>query len=140
MNSMCEVELSGHIIDSNLLSGVFDSVMDMGGEFEVLDFTIGKKKDDTSYCRLVIMGRDDAHLADIMTALHKLGVMLPESEDIELQPCPGDRVLPKGFYSTTNHPTYVNLGGKWILVQRQKMDLRELLPRFLCHMHRHYQQ
>ena len=122
MNSMREVELSGHIIDSKLLSRVFDSVMDMGGEFEVLEFTIGKRKNDISHCRLAIMGRDEAHLADILARLHEHGAMLPESKEIELQSCPDDRVLPAGFYSTTNHPTYVNLGGEWVLVQRQKMD------------------
>ena len=31
-----EIELRGHIIDSWVLPRVFDSVMDLGGEFEVL--------------------------------------------------------------------------------------------------------
>jgi len=122
MQAMHEVELSGHIIDSNLMARVFDSIMDMGGEFEVLEFTIGKRKEDTSYCRLVVMGRDDEHLMKIITTLHGLGARLPESEEIQLSACPDDRVLPDGFYSTTNHPTYVNLNGEWVTVRRQKMD------------------
>jgi lysine-ketoglutarate reductase/saccharopine dehydrogenase-like protein (TIGR00300 family) len=31
-------------------------------------------------------------------------------------------VLPEGFYSTTNLPTYVLLNGRWVPVQRQEMD------------------
>lgn len=122
MQAMREVELSGHIIDSNLLSRVFDSVMDMGGEFEVLEFTIGKHKEDTSYCHMAVMGKDEDHLNDILITLHELGVMLPEGEEVVLLPCPDNKVLPEGFYSTTNHPTYVYIGSDWIQVQRQKMD------------------
>jgi lysine-ketoglutarate reductase/saccharopine dehydrogenase-like protein (TIGR00300 family) len=35
---------------------------------------------------------------------------------------PKDKVVPKGFYSTTNHPTYVKVEGEWLPVKDQKMD------------------
>jgi len=41
-----EIELRGHIIDSLILTKVFDGIMDHGGSFEVLDIKIGKKKTD----------------------------------------------------------------------------------------------
>jgi len=47
-----EVELRGHIIDSWVLPRVFDAVMDLGGEFEVLEIQVGKRKDETSHARL----------------------------------------------------------------------------------------
>ena len=30
-------------------------------------------------------------------------------------PAPADGVLPEGFFSTTNLPTYVKVGGEWRL-------------------------
>jgi len=47
-----EIELEGHIIDSGIMTMVFDRIMDMGGEFEILTFNVGKLKTDTSYARL----------------------------------------------------------------------------------------
>ena len=37
-------ELRGHLIDSLILTKVFDGIMDHGGSFEVLDIQVGKKK------------------------------------------------------------------------------------------------
>jgi lysine-ketoglutarate reductase/saccharopine dehydrogenase-like protein (TIGR00300 family) len=122
MEAMREIELRGHIIDSFLLPKVFDKVMDMNGEFEIIEFEIGKHKTDTSYARLMIRGNDPEHLDDIIGELHRLGAYVPEAEDIVVAEAPKDKVVPKGFYSTTNHPTYVKVDGEWLLVKNQKMD------------------
>lgn len=42
--NMREVELSGHIIDSLILPKTMDIIMDMGGDFKILEFEIGKRK------------------------------------------------------------------------------------------------
>ncbi len=42
------VEASGHLIDSGLLNGIFDTVIRHGGTFEVLRFTIGRTNDEPS--------------------------------------------------------------------------------------------
>ena len=39
-----EIELHGHLIDSLILTKVFDGIMDHNGLFEVLDIQIGKRK------------------------------------------------------------------------------------------------
>lgn len=122
MEAMREIELKGHIIDSFLLPKVFDKVMDMNGEFEILQFEIGRNKTDTSYARLMIKGKDEEHLEDIISELHRLGARLPEAEDVVAEAAPKDKVVPKGFYSTTNHPTYVKIDGEWKHVENQKMD------------------
>ncbi|MGC8850320.1 MAG: hypothetical protein ACP5QI_07595, partial [Candidatus Bathyarchaeia archaeon] len=41
-----EVEVEGHLIDSMILTRIFDRIMDLGGEFEVKEFTIGRRKTD----------------------------------------------------------------------------------------------
>jgi len=37
-------------------------------------------------------------------------------------PLPADGVLPEGFFSTSNLPTYVHQGGRWMLPSRPRMD------------------
>ena len=41
-----EVELEGHIIDSGIMTKVFDRIMDKGGNFEIITFEVGKRKMD----------------------------------------------------------------------------------------------
>lgn len=117
-----EIELKGHIIDSFILPKVFDTIMDLGGEFEVLQFEIGKHKTDPSYARILVKGKNRKQLDQILGELHKTGAAIPEVEQLETQPAPTDKVLPDDFYSTTNHPTYVLLDGGWVEVQGIEMD------------------
>lgn len=44
------------------------------------------------------------------------------SSDAEFAPAPADKILPEGFYSTSNFPTYVKVAGKWILPKDPRMD------------------
>jgi lysine-ketoglutarate reductase/saccharopine dehydrogenase-like protein (TIGR00300 family) len=38
------------------------------------------------------------------------------------EPAPADGVVPEGFYSTTNLPTYVKIGGEWRMPREPRMD------------------
>ncbi|WGI17387.1 TIGR00300 family protein [Methanonatronarchaeum sp. AMET-Sl] len=120
--SIREIELEGHIIDSMTLPKVFDSIIDMGGDFEVLEFDIGKHKTDKSFTRIQIEGRDEDHLDSIMSEIHRHGATLPEIMDVEWEEAPSDVSLPDNFYSTTNHQTYVRHGGRWVEVKDIEMD------------------
>src|SRR5437868_8801576 len=40
---------------------------------------------------------------------------LASAPDARFAPAPADGVLPEGFFSTTNLPTYVRIGGQWRL-------------------------
>ena len=42
--------------------------------------------------------------------------------DAQFQPALANGVLPEGFFSTTNLPTYVRLGGEWKLPRDPRMD------------------
>ncbi len=117
-----EIELEGHIIDSGVMTLVFDKIMDMGGEFEILAFDVGKLKTDTSYARLRVSAPDVQQLDAILYELHRVGARTPEISDVILVPAEGDRILPKGFYSTTNHPTFVKYKDEWLPVERIEMD------------------
>ncbi|MGQ9722309.1 MAG: ornithine cyclodeaminase [Candidatus Jordarchaeum sp.] len=121
--SEAEIELTGHIIDSMILPKVFGAVYDLSGEFEVLEFRIGKTKNDYSYTRMRIIGKNRQHLDTILAELQKLGAVVTEKAvDAELILAPADGVLPDDFYSTTNHPTFIMINGKWVKAENQEMD------------------
>lgn len=129
MEASREIELEGHIIDSGIMTRVFDKVLDMGGNFEITTFDVGKKKQDTSYARLIITAVDEEELDNILSELHRLGARMPEVENAKLKEAFGDRILPKGFYSTTNHPTFVKYDDKWIPVENIEMDCHIVLEK-----------
>ena len=43
---------------------------------------------------------------------------LANAPECRFEPAPADTVLPDGFMSTTNFPTYVKVGGKWRMPER----------------------
>jgi len=122
LNAARELEFEGHLIDSMIFPKVLDTILDLDGEFEILEFRVGKKKTDYSYARLLVIGKDEEHLKKILHELHKLGGRIPEAEEVEVKPAPADKVLPDNFYVTTNHPTFVNYKGKWLPVEDIGMD------------------
>lgn len=117
-----EIELSGHIIDSLILPKALDIIMDMGGDFQILKFQVGKRKTDASYARILVMGEDPSHLNKILDELSEIGALIVEIKEVELVTSPKNKVLPPKFYSTTNHPTYVKYHGEWIPVEGIEMD------------------
>jgi lysine-ketoglutarate reductase/saccharopine dehydrogenase-like protein (TIGR00300 family) len=117
------VELTGHIIDSWTLPRAWDTIMDRGGNFEIEEVRIGKRKTETSYIRLKIEAPDDEILERIMSELQQLGATLVNAEDVHTAAVEQDGVLPAQFYSTTNLPTQVRLRGQWIDVENIEMDV-----------------
>jgi len=122
MTAAREVELEGHIIDSGMMQSCFGIIMDMGGSFEVEEFQIGRQKTEESYARLIVEADDAGHLQSIMHELHQNGANPSDPKDATLQPAPADKVVPHGFYSTTNHPTDIRIDGEWISVENIEMD------------------
>jgi hypothetical protein len=49
--------------------------------------------------------------------------------DARFVPAPADGVLPEDFFSTTNLPTYVRVGGQWKLPREPRMDSALVLDR-----------
>ena len=105
-----------------ILTKILDEIMDQKGDFEFLDFKIGRRKNDYSTTRIRITGESPAHLDSIVREVLRLGATTPETPEVGYAPAPRDSVLPDDFYSTTNHPTSVYLGGGWVDVQNLMMD------------------
>ena len=57
-----EIEVSGHLIDSSILTKIFDKIMDLKGEFNVEEIDIGTKKKDHSYARWTITGKEQGNV------------------------------------------------------------------------------
>lgn len=117
-----EIEVRGHLIDSLILTKIFDVVMDLGGEFEVLEIQIGKKKKEESYAKLRIQGKNQNNLDQILELVYREGATAKIQKEVELKPALKNSVMPDGFYSTTNNYTQIFLKGKWINVDNMMMD------------------
>ncbi|MDR3102432.1 MAG: TIGR00300 family protein [Methanocalculaceae archaeon] len=117
-----KIELRGHIVDSGILTKVMDCVVEYNGDFETEEFTLGQWKTDPSYARMRISAETHDQLARIISELRCLGVFVLDEAEITLQNVNKEKVAPEGFYSTTNHPTYINHLGEWIAVDNMKMD------------------
>lgn len=117
-----EVEAEGHLIDSMILPKIWGRIMELGGDFEVLEFRVGRRKTDTSYIRMLVKGQNSEHLDQILREIYLLGAVPLEVREVTVAPAPADAVLPDGFYSTTNNPTYVRYDGRWIEVENVMMD------------------
>jgi lysine-ketoglutarate reductase/saccharopine dehydrogenase-like protein (TIGR00300 family) len=122
MKFSSEIEVKGHLIDSMILTKIFDVVMDLGGEFEVLDIQVGKKKKDPSYARLQIQGKNQVHLNKILEQVYRVGAMPTTERPVVLKAASKDMVMPDNFYSTTNNATQIFFNGKWISVENMMMD------------------
>ena len=117
-----EIELRGHLIDSLILTKVFDGIMDHGGSFEVLDIKVGKKKKDESYAKLLVTGKNTKNLDTILNYVYRQGATSKTQKNVILKTATKNMVMPDNFYSTTNNPTQIYLNNKWIDVDNMMMD------------------
>jgi lysine-ketoglutarate reductase/saccharopine dehydrogenase-like protein (TIGR00300 family) len=125
------VTMEGHLIDSDILRRAFARIVEDGGEFEILEFKVGKTNDDPSFARLSVTAPDPEHLDRILEALSYLGAAAVVA-DAAFAPAEADGIVPDEFYSTTNFDTHVRVAGKWEAARDQKMDcalvLRDGVP------------
>lgn len=117
-----EIELHGHIIDSLILPRVMDEILSLGGQFNIRTIRVGKEKTDTSYARIEVSASGAEQLDEIVARLRQHGAEVIEEVDVQLEEAPADGVFPEDFYVTTNKPTSVHLGKKWIDVRPEIMD------------------
>ncbi len=92
-----EIEVSGHLIDSLILTKIFDKIMDLKGEFEVQKIKIGKRKKDQSYARLLVTGKDQKHLDKILETIYREGATSKDQKEIILKKSPKNYVMPDNF-------------------------------------------
>ena len=116
------VEAEGHLVDSQILSKIFDRVIECGAEFEVVRFDLGRTNKDFSHVQLKIIAPRREVLSKTIADLIELGCYQSKVDDAILRPAEADRVVPDDFYSTTNHRTLVRVQASWVEVGKQRMD------------------
>ncbi len=107
------------------MNEVLDLVTESGGAFEVERFDAGRTREEPSFARLRLSAPDDATLATILERLIDRGARVPAADEIDalLRAVEKNGVAPDDFYSTTIFRTEVRVGGRWIPVAKQRMDV-----------------
>ena len=116
------IELSGHIIDSMALTKTMAIIMEKGGEFDILEIDVGRKKSDVSHAKIEVSAYSPELLNAILDELSVLGASIHEIKEVNLVASTKDKVAPEGFYSSSNHATHIYYNGNWIPVEDIEMD------------------
>ena len=116
------IELSGHIIDSMTLTRTMAIIMNEGGEFDILEIDVGRKKSDLSHAKIEVSAYSPELLNAILDELSVLGASIHEIKEVNLVASTKDKVAPEGFYSSSNHTTHIYYNGNWIPVEDIEMD------------------
>ena len=116
------IEAEGHLIDSGLLSAIFDKIIEVKASYEILTFNIGRTNDEPSRIEMRINASDTGVLDELLQQLTVFGCHPKRERNVTVKPTEKDRCVPDDFYSTTNHRTHVRLGGRWVEVEQQRMD------------------
>jgi lysine-ketoglutarate reductase/saccharopine dehydrogenase-like protein (TIGR00300 family) len=122
MSASETIEARGHLIDSGLLSAIFDKIIEHRGSYEIVKFDIGRTNDDPSQIEMRITAGEQAVLDDLLQQLTTFGCHAVRERNAVIRPAEKDRCVPDDFYSTTNHRTHVRLKGRWVEVEKQRMD------------------
>jgi lysine-ketoglutarate reductase/saccharopine dehydrogenase-like protein (TIGR00300 family) len=116
------VEVTGHLMDSGILSRVLDDIRDFGGDYVIERLDVGHDAHDPSSARITVEAADDSSLQRLLMRLQTRGVNQVSEGDAILETTELDGVLPEGFYATTNLATHVRLDGQWHDAENPEMD------------------
>jgi len=104
------------------MNTIFDIVIERGGAFEVVNFQIGRTNDEFSRVTLKVSAPSRPQLQRLVEDLIPFGCHAVEERDALVRSADRDGCVPDDFYSTTNMRTHVRVEGRWIEVERQRMD------------------
>lgn len=116
------VEITGHLIDSGVLSLVLDDIREYDGDYVIDKFDVGHDAGDPSHAMITVSTEDDESLQRLLMRLQSRGVNQVDPGEAETSEAEMDGVFPDFFYSTTNLETRVRIGGKWVKVDNPEMD------------------
>jgi lysine-ketoglutarate reductase/saccharopine dehydrogenase-like protein (TIGR00300 family) len=116
------IQADGHLVDSQILSKIFDRVIACGSEFEVVLFNLGRTNEDFSHLELRVTAGTQEILGKTLEELVELGCYQTAVANAILRIAEADHVVPDDFYSTTNHRTFLRARDTWLEVGKQRMD------------------
>lgn len=116
------VEVTGHLMDSGILSRILDDIREYGGDWVITNIDVGHEASDLSTATINLEAEDDEALQRLLMRLQTRGVNQVHPGEATIAEADMDGVFPDGFYSTTNLATKVRLQGRWISVDNPEMD------------------
>ena len=118
------IRLEGHLLDSGVINQALDLIVDGGGSFQVMNFTLGEQRQSTSAAEVKVSAPSHEVMEEIISELIDLGAVdLPQDQrDAKLGPVIQAGVAPDDFYVSTIYPTEVRINGEWVKVHNQRMD------------------
>jgi lysine-ketoglutarate reductase/saccharopine dehydrogenase-like protein (TIGR00300 family) len=116
------VEVTGHLMDSGVLSRILDDIREYGGDWVISNIDVGHNAGDMSTATINLSAEDDESLQRLLMRLQTRGVNQVHPGEATIVQADRDGVFPDGFYSTTNLDTKVRLQGQWIQVDNPEMD------------------
>ncbi|MGD9959670.1 TIGR00300 family protein [Nocardioides sp.] len=122
MSESESVEVTGHLMDTGILSRILDDIREYGGDYVIDRFDVGHEAADTSRATITVSAEDDDSLQRLLMRLQTRGVNQVDPGEVGVAPCEQDGVFPDGFYSTTNLVTRIRMGGRWFPVENPEMD------------------
>ncbi len=122
MKSTETVEITGHLMDTGILSRVLEDIREYGGDWVIDSIDVGREAADTSHATITVWTEDDEALQRLLMRLQTRGVNMVHPGEAMVEVTEMDGVFPDGFYSTTNLATKVRLGGRWLQVANPEMD------------------
>src|SRR2546423_9160451 len=98
MSAVTEVvEAEGHLIDSQLMNAMFDTVVRHDASFDVLEFRIGRTNDDPSFVSMRVTSPTSAGLTSVLEELVALGCRIARAENASTVAADRDGCAPEDF-------------------------------------------
>jgi lysine-ketoglutarate reductase/saccharopine dehydrogenase-like protein (TIGR00300 family) len=116
------VEITGHLMDTGILSRVLDDIREYGGDWVIEKIDVGREAADMSTATIKVWCDDEDDLQRLLMRLQTRGVNQVDPGEASVDVAEIDGVFPDGFYSTTNLETRVRLDGRWVSVDNPEMD------------------
>jgi lysine-ketoglutarate reductase/saccharopine dehydrogenase-like protein (TIGR00300 family) len=116
------VEITGHLMDSGILSRVLDDIRQYGGDWVIERIDVGHEASDMSTATIKVWTDDDDDLQRLLMRLQTHGVNMVDPGEAHVEVADTDGVFPDEFYSTTNLETRVRVDGRWVAVDNPEMD------------------
>ena len=103
MSASDTIEARGHLIDSGLLSAIFDKIIEHKAAYEILKFDIGRTNDDASSIEMRITAGEQAVLDDLLQQLTTFGCHPVRERNASVKPAERDRLLRRQFDCEAHH-------------------------------------
>jgi len=116
------VEITGHLIDSGVLSLVIDDIREYEGDWVIDRFDVGHEAADLSHATITVSTEEEESLQRLLMRLQTRGVNQVDPGEASVLEVEQDGVFPDGFYSSTNLVTRVRINGRWLVVDNPEMD------------------